>query len=169
MSTIDGREFARTRAERLGSLADDDAPRLVELGWHIERADYTLRGGVDEDGRDALVVSVDGRLRGVCQRCMEPLELDVRFGRSLRLADSMQEIETAEDDVDRVLASRAMSVETLIEDELVLELPMVARHTDCEPIESNAVAGSAGARPRGLVIALQEWTRNRRGNSGKEQ
>ena len=50
------------------------------------------------------------------------------------LAGSEREIEEADDDLDRVLAGKEMEVSTLIEDEILLSLPMVPRHDECSAV-----------------------------------
>jgi uncharacterized protein len=51
----------------------------------------------------------------------------------LELAESREAAEAADDAVDRVVASRSMAVAGLVEDELLLALPMVPVHERCEP------------------------------------
>ena len=50
---------------------------------------------------------------------------------ALHLAENMREISEADDEIDRVVASRKMDVAGLVEDEVILELPMAARHEEC--------------------------------------
>ena len=75
------------------------------------------------------------RLRLVCQRCLGPLEFPVDVDVELELSESAAEIEKAEDDVDRVLATRSMEVAALVEDELILTLPFSPKHEACEVAE----------------------------------
>jgi uncharacterized protein len=49
----------------------------------------------------------------------------------LEFAASEAEIAAADDGVERVLAGREMSVTALVEDEVLLALPMVPRHERC--------------------------------------
>jgi uncharacterized metal-binding protein YceD (DUF177 family) len=49
----------------------------------------------------------------------------------LQLAESEREISEADDEIDRVLATRKMDVAWLVEDEVILGLPMAARHEEC--------------------------------------
>jgi uncharacterized protein len=67
----------------------------------------------------------------VCQRCLGPLQVPVEIDAELQLAESLREISEADDEVDRVLASRHMDVGQLVEDEVILALPMVPRHEEC--------------------------------------
>jgi uncharacterized protein len=68
----------------------------------------------------------------LCQRCLDPLPVPIAIDAELQLAENLREITEADDEIDRVLASRHMDVEQLVEDEVILALPMVPRHeTSC--------------------------------------
>jgi uncharacterized protein len=166
MSRIDGREFARSQGRLSGRLLAHDAPRLEELGWRVNVVDFTIRGRGDGHGRLYLDLEAAGTLTTTCQRCLQPLEQALRIARALQLAASMAAIEAADDDVDRVLASAAMEVGTLVEDELILELPMVGRHEVCEAVRLGEERGSPSegeqTERNPLMNALREWTRKDR-------
>ena len=78
-----------------------------------------------------------------CQRCLDPVEFPVELGVELELAGSEREIVAADDDVDRVLATNAMDVAALVEDEVLLVLPMAPVHERCEPDAERHVADRA--------------------------
>ena len=59
------------------------------------------------------------------------LPVPVAVDAELQLAGSLSEIAEADDDIDRVLASRRMDIAQLVEDEVILALPMVPRHAAC--------------------------------------
>jgi len=67
----------------------------------------------------------------VCQRCLDPLPVPIAIDAELQLSESLREISDADDEIDRVLASRHMDVGQLVEDEVILALPMVPRHETC--------------------------------------
>jgi uncharacterized protein len=67
----------------------------------------------------------------VCQRCLGPLPVPIAVDVELQLAESLREISEADDSIDRVLASRNMDIGQLVEDEVILVLPMVPRHEAC--------------------------------------
>lgn len=66
-----------------------------------------------------------------CQRCLEPVRCDVDETVELELSEDQREIDAAEDEIDRVLASPSLDLIGLVEDEILLALPMVARHAAC--------------------------------------
>lgn len=149
--TIDGLQFARDREVVSGTLDPSDLPRLTELGCQAAAIDYSVRGGETQEGRPCLVVTAAGSLRLQCQRCLESLEVPVDVGSELELAASEREIASAEDEVDRVLAARSMDVAALVEDEIILDLPMAPAHDSCKP---PAASEGATESPFAALAAL---------------
>jgi len=98
--------------------------------------DWRIEGTVDAMGRLALAVALDGVVTLECQRCLEAFDMAISQRTQLLLAHD--EAETArldaESDDEVLLAATALDPQTLIEDELVLALPYIARHPDdsCE-------------------------------------
>jgi uncharacterized protein len=141
---IEGLQFARDGHTAKGRLGLESLDRLAGQGCTTAGLDYSVSGGVDGDGAAFLLLRVTGDLELVCQRCLGklvfPLDLDSR----VELAKDWNKMINAEDDVDRVLAEKAMSVAALVEDEVILALPMVPRHERCdkEQAEKKAVRTS---------------------------
>jgi len=152
--TIDGPRFAMAREVVTGALAIEDLPRLAEMGCQAATLQYAVRGGEDADGRAALAVEVSGQLRLTCQRCLGALEFPLAATSVLELADSQAEIDAADDERDRVLASKSMDVAAIVEDEAILALPMVPLHASCETAVAHA--GRKEASPFAALAGLQE-------------
>jgi uncharacterized protein len=131
--TIDGLQFARDRDVVTGKLDLPDLPRLAEMGCLSAEVSFSVRGGENGQGRACLEVSTSGALGLRCQRCLERFEFGVRSAIELELSSSEREIATADDGIDRVLAARAMDVAAMVEDELILALPIAPMHERCEP------------------------------------
>ena len=159
MAEIDGLQFARTGMEISGHLPVDQVPRLVALGCTTAGLDYTLTGASSDRGKPALKISLTGSGEMSCQRCLEPVAVDLSV---LELSGSLQEIEAADDDVDRVVAGHAMDVASLVEDEAILMLPMVPRHERCAmadklpAADETAAAVVKKASPFSVLVALKK-------------
>ncbi len=144
--SIDGLRFARERGLAAGTLGLADLPRVADLGGRAAQIRFTVRGGETARRRLCLKVSAQGVLVLQCQRCLAPLDFAVDQSVELELSTSEREIAMADDGVDRVLAHRSMDVAALVEDELILALPMIPMHEHCEPA-GWAQAGTAEADP----------------------
>ena len=149
--TIDGQAFARERSRVSGHLALAELPRLAASGGESADVAFEIEGGRSAEGHPSLRVRAEGRVGMTCQRCLQPLTVPVEVDAELELAESLREAEAAEDEVDRVVASRNMDVAALVEDELLLALPMVAAHEDCQlPADDDGPAPSPFAGLAGL-------------------
>jgi uncharacterized protein len=130
-AAIDGLAFARNAAVLKGRLGMESLPRLAQSGCSDSVLDFVLSGGINERGKPGLALAVVGSVRLQCQRCLGSLELPLYLEAQVEFASSEAEIMAADDDVERVVASREMSVAALVEDEVLLALPMVPKHEQC--------------------------------------
>ena len=128
---IDSLHFARAASEQRGVLGMEKLQRLAKMQCSTEGLEYCLRGGRAGNGRPCLRISVRGSVELLCQRCLNPLPVPIAIDAELQLSDSLREISAADDEIDRVLASRHMDVGQLVEDEIILALPMVPLHETC--------------------------------------
>ena len=142
-AAIDGLAFARSAGVVRGRLDLESMPRLAQSGCSSVIVDFVLTGESNDRGKPGLKLAVDGSARLQCQRCLGDVDLPLRFEAWLELAPSEADILAADDDVDRVLAGREMSVAALVEDEVLLALPMAPKHEQCRP----AARADEGAEP----------------------
>lgn len=140
-AAIDGLAFARNSAVLEGRLGLESLPRLAQSGCAAAIIDFVLKGEINERGRPSLSLLVDGSVRLECQRCLDSLDLPLHLEAHLQLASSEAEMAAGDDDVEHILAGREMSVVALVEDEVLLALPMVPKHERC--ITAAELAGSA--------------------------
>ena len=114
-----------------GRLGMESLPRLAQSGCSSAAFDFVLTGEINERDKPELRLAVDGSVRMQCQRCLGDVDLPLRLEARLELASSEAEILAADDDIERAVAGRDMSVAVLVEDELILALPMVPKHEQC--------------------------------------
>jgi uncharacterized protein len=138
---IDGLQFARGAETLKGTLDPSRLPRLAEMRCATSGLSYELRGRTDAEGRCWLQVWAKGTLSLECQRCLGPITFPLVLRSELLLAESEREIEAADDEIDRVLAGNAMDVAQLVEDEVLLALPMAPRHEKCAGSREDAETG----------------------------
>ena len=85
----------------------------------------------------------------VCQRCLQPVDVPLAVDRSFRFVAD-EATAAAEDDAseeDLLALSRSFDLVELVEDELLMELPVAPMHEACpEPVKMSAAdAGFEGA------------------------
>lgn len=132
---IDGFEFAAAGGSMRGTWPAGAFPRLRDL-LHDEAGtvEVELHGARDVQGRLCLALRVTGMLRLSCRRCLEAVSVPVHENATLWLARAQEEIDAqplTTEGSDGVVASGAMAVRDLVEDELLLALPYAPRHDSC--------------------------------------
>ena len=132
---IDSLAFAREGRHLVGQLAVNEMPRLAdELADDSGVLSCRLSGGRNDEGKLFLLVEASGELRLKCQRCLEQLvlPLDIKSQVMLVPPGAPWPDESLEDDsADAVEALAEQSVAALIEEEVLLALPVVPRHETC--------------------------------------
>lgn len=129
--TIDGFMFARSGGRLDGVFQEADLTRLAAATMSVTAVKYSIDGVTSTFGKPALRVRASGDVELQCQRCLDAVPVTIEVDENLELASTQAAIDAAQDDVDRVLATRAMEVAVMVEDELILALPMVAHHDTC--------------------------------------
>ena len=150
-AVIDALEFARGGQRLQGSLAVESLARLEDLlldtGGRIE---YELSGGRDTRNRPQLELKVAGKLHLQCQRCLGLLAFELAVDNTLLVA-APGTVPSAELDdpegPDVIEAEAALDVAGLVEDEVLLALPLAPRHPegDCARLEQHEEAARAPA------------------------
>ena len=150
-SRLDVAAFAKDAGELSGDWPVAELERLadsVAADWRLERrpaVHWLARGeqrGVPTGQRQAwLHLHADVVVAMQCQRCLLPVEVALKARRSFLFVHG--EASAAELDADSehdVLAlTRDLDLKQLVEDELLLNLPLVPRHATCPtPIEVKA-------------------------------
>lgn len=97
---------------------------------------FRVCGGQDARGRPQLHCTVKADVEMYCQRCLKPVSVTVDSDRLLYLAASEADadrLETAlaDEDIDVIVAGQNLDLAGVVEDEVLLALPIVPMHADC--------------------------------------
>ena len=162
MDRIDVFAVARNRAQWGGRIALADMPRLCASltdgpGDRAATLAYHCRGGIDAQGRPELELCLDAVLPLRCDRCAQKLALVLETDRRFYFVATQEELAAIPiDDTpeEALLGSAHFDLATLIEDEVILQLPISPRHPDCSPAlhgtgaqRAAAAAAPAAERP----------------------
>jgi uncharacterized protein len=155
----DLREFERLQES---AVAAGDAP-AEPIAWQARGELRTVRRGPPQVW---LHLQAQGHIDMECQRCLEPVRLPLGLAREfLFVADeAAAEALDAESDHDVLALSSKLDLFQLLEDELLLELPLIAMHEVCTTQwaaqESEvAEAGDETERTEHPFAALAGWKR----------
>ncbi len=130
---IEPLRFAETRRALSGVLGLDRMDRLAESLYDGEgEVVLSLSFDRDRQGIPYAEAVIEARLRLLCQRCLGPWETRVR--REVKLAFTRDEADVqrlAEHGYEPVVMARYhVLLRDLVEDELLLALPMIPRHEE---------------------------------------
>lgn len=137
---LDVRAFARNAGHAGGTVPLTDFSRVaadcvaggsgVQVTWS---AQAQLRGDSAAAGVPWLHVQVKAELPLVCQRCLEPVCMPVAVDQWFRFVPDEQTAEQQDDDApeDLLVESAEFDLRALVEDELVLAMPLIPRHASC--------------------------------------
>lgn len=137
-TAIRGAEFGQGALRLAGEVPLSSLDRLCgELQSREGQASYSLQGFVRPDGKPAIRVTVRADLVLTCQRCLGPMTIEVDARRDLVFvpAQALADLEDEEDESDYLPAEERVEPMDVIEDELLLALPIAPKHGDpgCPP------------------------------------
>ncbi len=144
---VDAYRMARAGSSRRGEIALSRMSRLAPLLSDVQgAARYELEFHLDSQSRPLVTGRIRARLELICQRCLEPLVLDLDLDLRLGIVRSDEEAVALGDGREPVtLETGEVSISALVEDELILGLPAVPLHPSAScrsPV--NAPAGDEG-------------------------
>jgi len=146
---LDVRRFAEQGAELEASMrllgfsrlaAEASGPEQAgQVHWH---ARGQLLNPQHVQPQVWVHLKADATLPVVCQRCLNPVDVAVAVDRSFRFVPD-EATAAAEDDAseeDLLALSRSFDLLELVEDELLMELPVAPRHEVCPvPVKMSSV------------------------------
>lgn len=153
---LDVQSFAQATGQLAGQLAGHDTlqkyERLLQetkglgpdsaVNWTASGELRPVPGGT---GQAWLHLKIDTTLPMTCQRCLGPVDVRVEVDRAFRFVAD-EETAAAQDDEceeDLLVARHDFDLAALIEDEVLMELPLVPMHEVCPVTVKSVVADAA--------------------------
>jgi uncharacterized protein len=100
------------------SLVDAEGPVAVELAF-----------GIDPVGVRYMQGRIEAQVRLICQRCMEPMEYRLEANLNVGLVSDEAQAELLPESYEPMLIGHEpLFLQDIVEDELILSLPIVPRH-----------------------------------------
>ena len=144
--TIEGK-IPLVSLERLGALVrssqssegeDVSSSSSCELEGDVE---FTLHFDIDEVGAPRIGGDASTTLKLQCQRCMEGMEYPISLKVRLGIVPSRKAAENLPDSYDPLVVSdEEISIASILEDELILAMPIVAMHEIENCIQNEALS-----------------------------
>ena len=157
---IDPQAFARQKESLSGTVVLADlhervhSPDILDLSAAVS---YTLHGGTDELQRPFLQLHLHGVLPLQCQRCMKAVDFAVDENvRIVLFADeaALDRAMLADDALEGMVSDKETDVYTLLEDQILMALPLSPKHDDC-PSDTDAYRPQR-TNPFAVLAGLQK-------------
>jgi uncharacterized protein len=168
---LDVKAFAQAGATLTGSDPLSHYPRLAQeaqgpvdgllVRWRAEGELHTEADGVSHVW---LHLQVDADLPLTCQRCLQIDPMPLQVERSFRFVADEATAEALDDEAeeDLLALNRDFDLHQLIEDELLMELPLVPRHETCPrelPMQSSSADFEEAAAEKTNPFAMLQGLR----------
>lgn len=121
-----------TAFDRLSALIDfTQSPEPLDIQANFYRHNHVLH----------LAFKISGKVWLPCQRCLNPVAVDLTDDYDLALLDDEAQIQLIDEAQDYLILSEVIEqgahesllpFKTLVEDEMLLKLPLAPKHEDCE-------------------------------------
>ena len=146
--------------ERMRDAAAPEAPTRAtdEVRWQVRGERVAAPGGGAETW---LHLDASAALDVTCQRCLQPVHVPLEVRRRILFVPGGEAAAAAADaerDEDVLPLTRALDLRELVEDELLLALPLVPVHATCpEPLPEPAAQdeGEPAPSPFAALAALK--------------
>ncbi len=161
---IDNLAFAKKNDRLAGNLSLVDFPRLSELLLQSAKVSksnsgpagsisYVLEGKTDAAGQHLLYLALTTDLTTTCQRCLNEMPLKLTLNFNYLIGDVADidlvaaEIDNS-DDMDMQQASQTMDIIGLLEDEIIMAIPIAPIHED----DCGEIVTQSGEKPNPFAV-----------------
>ena len=130
---FDPRKYADQGIELQGQTSVGNLPRLADYrDSQDEVVDVALKFGRDEEGRQNIAGTISSKLTMPCQRCLEPVTYQITAKTNLMMVWTEEQMKALPEHLDPIMViDGKMPLADLLEEELLLALPLVALHEKC--------------------------------------
>lgn len=166
---IDLFEFARLGGEASGELSVAQMRRVETpdrsgaLVWKASGATGMRHGTLQLD------LDIDGRLALICQRCLHAMTQELAIRSHFLIARDEEAAAALDDDDarDAIVGAADFDLDALIEDEVILALPIAPRHEVCPDEKANLPYRDEKPSPFAALAALKTGSRRSEKNGDK--
>jgi uncharacterized protein len=157
---VNSLEFARNSRFIEGNVPLKWLPNLADRLLELDGSLAVSLEGWQSEEKFLLRLVIDGTLLLQCQRCLASVRLPMQVNSVLQLIstdESWPDEELMDDEMDAIEASEALDVVGLIENEVLLALPLAPRHEYCElPGEAGVAENEYGSASFLALAALKK-------------
>ena len=155
---IDPISFARTGQTQDGACVLAALSARAGLASEQGRVAWTLTGFVDDMLCPSLRIDLVADVRVACRYCLKPLVFELTSHAVLALFTDESKLEVAlreREGLDAIVVGKELDIAALIEDEIIMGLPLSPAHEVCN-IDSLASVKGGAPGPFAVLATLKE-------------
>lgn len=160
LTIVNSLDFSRNSRFIEGDVLLKWLPHLTDRLLDLDGSLAVSLEGWQSEEKSLLRLVIDGTLLVQCQRCLASVCLPVQVNSVLQLisaGEDWPDEELVNDDMDAIDASETLDVVGLIENEVLLALPLAPRHEYCElPGKAGAAENEYGSASFLALAALKK-------------
>jgi uncharacterized protein len=148
---VDTRKVFLQEADVAGQVALERLPRFLKVLVNDQAlVEVVLKFARGIQGRRQITGELNARAQVTCERCLEPVEIELSESIQLVLLESESEAATLEPDWDPWLSDHyKLQLAELIDEQVILALPIVNLHAEKDCIEALGYQQPAEPEERG--------------------
>ena len=161
--------YAKNRCRDSGTLPLAETETLRQwTGTRDDVVHYSLEGNMDKDGQHRLSGRVRTVLHTQCQRCLEPMTLEVAHSFDyVLIRDQSLEDNVTDGSETLICAEDELDLAWFIEEEILLAMPMIAKHDDCSLPQTGARDTLPQAETHNPFAALKDLLETKEHSHGR--
>ncbi len=151
----------------VGAISLPQLPRLRALVVAESEADFAVEMDFVHSlsGLPMIKGHVSGQVTLECQRCLEPVVVGIHTDLNVVVTESQTDREPEQEGYEIcIVDNERLFLQDFIEDEILLALPVVPRHSDCQPVRplrdaafDEALEYSVSEGKKNPFDALKDW------------
>lgn len=155
---IDSLEFAREGRHLQGTVPVAALTRLADSLFDVDgELAYELTGGSDVQQRPRVQLGLAGSVNLKCQRCLGSFAYAVTVQTNLLVLTGQAGGETADfEDLDGIPADANTDIWNLVEDEVLLAIPLSPRHAEGQCSQAVKAATDRTPSPFAVLARLKQ-------------
>ena len=156
--SINNLEFALSEQTLCGNAELENMLRLSDMLFiqtpsaHVAEIQYSLIGSAKKHSLPSLYLSIDAQLPVVCQRCLNAMSVHITLAFDYLIAHSEPAEFDENDELDWLEISQNMSILNLIEDELLIAMPIAPTHSNEHLHECVQHSMQSGEKPNPFAL-----------------
>ena len=140
--SVTAKKLVDSGATLVGAIAADRLPRVADaVEVILGKIEVELAFSRGADYKAIIDLQIAGDVHMQCQRCLTPVTVALKIKNSLTIVAHDEEAKSRIKDLEPVMLEEGiLDIDTLVEEEILLSLPLIAMHPLLDQLDSDTPA-----------------------------